>query len=198
MSEHYYSQHPHAATQRRTVTTQLRNQTLSFITDSGVFSKSGIDFGSRLLIESFREPDIQGSFLDMGCGYGPIGITLSKSFPKRRVVMADINERAVALAEENVQTNQVTAEVYQSNLFEQISGTFAAIVSNPPIRAGKRIVHQIFADAFRFLEGHGELWTVIQKKQGAPSALKALEGIFGTVEIVAKKKGYFVFCAKKD
>ncbi|GGL63493.1 class I SAM-dependent methyltransferase [Sporolactobacillus putidus] len=198
MSEHYYSQHPQAASHRQSVTLQLRGRTLTFVTDAGVFSKRGIDFGSGLLIDTFREPEIPGDILDMGCGYGPIGIALSKSFPGRQVMMADINERAVALAEENVRVNQARAKVCQSNLFEQIDGPFAAIVTNPPIRAGKKIVHQIFSDGYDFLESKGELWTVIQKKQGAPSALKALQSIFETVNVVAKKKGYFVFCAKKN
>lgn len=198
MNEHYYSQHPHTASRRQSVTAQLRGRAFTFTTDAGVFSKSGVDFGSGLLIESFHEPRVPGNILDMGCGYGPIGIALSKSFPERLVIMADINERAVALAEENIRANQARAKVYQSNLFEQIDGPFAAIVTNPPIRAGKKVVYQIFSKAYDFLESQGELWTVIQKKQGAPSALKTLQSIFGTVEAVAKKKGYYVFCAKKD
>ncbi|MDD9150511.1 methyltransferase [Sporolactobacillus sp. CQH2019] len=198
MGEHYYSQHPQAASHRRTVTVQLRSQAFTFVTDAGVFSKKGVDFGSELLIEAFREPVIPGKILDMGCGYGPIGIALSKSFPERPVMMADINERAAELAEENVRVNRVRARVCRSHLFEQIDGRFAAIVTNPPIRAGKKIVYRIFSEGYDFLESKGELWTVIQKKQGAPSALKALQSIFGTVDVVVKKKGYFVFCAKKD
>ncbi|RYM04810.1 class I SAM-dependent methyltransferase [Sporolactobacillus sp. THM7-7] len=198
MSDHYFSQNPRAASHRRTVTDQLRGIPLSFVTDSGVFSKSGIDFGSRLLIESFREPEIEGRILDVGCGYGPIGVALSKSYPARKVEMVDINERAVELAKANVSANKANAEVFQSNLFEQVDGTFAAVVTNPPIRAGKKVVYRIFADAFAYLESHGEFWAVIQKKQGAPTAFRALNDIFGKVDVVARKKGYSVFCATKD
>ncbi|SFG81316.1 16S rRNA (guanine1207-N2)-methyltransferase [Sporolactobacillus nakayamae] len=176
----------------------LRQHDFLFTTDAGVFSKNAIDFGSALLIETFREPAISGGFLDMGCGYGPIGIALSKSFPQRAVTMVDINERAVALAKKNALENQVEPVVLQSSLFEQVSGSYAVIVTNPPIRAGKQVVHQIFRDAHHYLKEKGELWTVIQKKQGAPSALKMLQSLYGRVDIAAKKKGYSIFCARKD
>lgn len=198
MSEHYYSEHPHAASDRQRLTAELRGTAFSFVTDSGVFSKKGIDFGSRLLIESFHEPEIPGKILDMGCGYGPIGISLGKAFPHRQITMADINERAVALARENARINRVDAQVFQSNQFAKVDGTFAAIVTNPPIRAGKKIVSQILAESLQFLESGGELWVVIQKKQGAPSALTLLQEIFSRVDVISRKKGYHVFCARKD
>ncbi|WP_100486457.1 class I SAM-dependent methyltransferase [Sporolactobacillus pectinivorans] len=197
MSEHYYSEHPHAASHRQITTAELRGNALSFVTDSGVFSKKGIDFGSRLLIESFREPEIPGKILDMGCGYGPIGISLGRSFPTRQVMMVDINERAVALAKENAKTNGVDVLVSQSDLYETIEETYAAIVTNPPIRAGKKIVRQILTESYQHLEPGGELWAVIQKKQGGPSALTLLQDVFGRVDVAARKKGYHVFCARK-
>ncbi|EST10621.1 class I SAM-dependent methyltransferase [Sporolactobacillus laevolacticus] len=197
MNEHYYSEHPHVESNPHFLKTTLRSLDLIFTTDAGVFSKNAIDFGSKLLIETFREPAVPGDLLDMGCGYGPIGITLAKSFPTRRVTMVDINERAVALTEKNVKDNQVEAVVFQSSLFERVSGDFAAIVTNPPIRAGKRVVQQIFTEAHQFLKSQGELWIVIQKKQGAPSALKMLQTLYGRVDVVAKKKGYYILCAKK-
>ncbi|MCQ2010633.1 class I SAM-dependent methyltransferase [Sporolactobacillus sp. STSJ-5] len=197
MAEHYYSEHPHAESKPHALNATLRQHDLIFTTDAGVFSKNAIDFGSSLLIESFREPAVLGDFLDMGCGYGPIGIALAKAFSKRKVTMVDINERAVALAKKNAAENQVAPVVLQGSLFEHVSGEFAAILTNPPIRAGKQVVHQIFKDAHRFLKENGELWTVIQKKQGAPSALKMLQTLYKRVDVVAKKKGYFIFCARK-
>lgn len=197
MNEHYYSEHPRVESNPHFLKTTLRSLDLIFTTDAGVFSKNAIDFGSKLLIETFREPAVPGDLLDMGCGYGPIGITLAKSFPTRRVTMVDINERAVALTEKNVKDNQVEAVVFQSSLFERVSGEFAAIVTNPPIRAGKRVVQQIFTEAHQFLKSQGELWIVIQKKQGAPSALKMLQTLYDRVDVVAKKKGYYILCAKK-
>ncbi|BBN97403.1 hypothetical protein St703_01080 [Sporolactobacillus terrae] len=198
LTEHYYSEHPHVKSNPHSLSATLRQHNFVFTTDAGVFSKNAIDFGSALLIETFYEPQISGAFLDMGCGYGPIGIALARDFPDRDVVMVDINERAVALAAKNAQENQVNPVVLQSSLFEKVTGDFAAIVTNPPIRAGKQVVHQIFRDAHCFLKHGGELWTVIQKKQGAPSALKMLQSLFDRVDVAAKKKGYYILCARKD
>ncbi|MFT8318397.1 MAG: class I SAM-dependent methyltransferase [Sporolactobacillus sp.] len=197
MDEHYYSEHPQSKSERHRIQASLRGSAFTFTTDAGVFSKTGIDFGTRLLIETFREPAVSGPVLDMGCGYGPIGISVSRLMADREVVMVDINDRATALARENVRINEVRARVLQSYLFEKVEGSYAAILSNPPIRAGKKVVHQIFSESHDFLLRGGEFWTVIQKKQGAPSALAALQSLFDQVEIVARKKGYYIFCAKK-
>ncbi|TCP24153.1 16S rRNA m(2)G 1207 methyltransferase [Scopulibacillus darangshiensis] len=170
---------------------------MSFLTDRGVFSKGDIDFGSRLLAETFQLPEIDGSILDVGCGYGPLGITISKAFPNREVTMIDINERAVGLAKNNAERNDAKVTVVQSDLFENVSGNYAAVITNPPIRAGKQIVHNVFSGAYSLLSDEGELWVVIQKKQGAPSALEALGEQFGEVETVVKKKGYYIIKAKK-
>ncbi|WP_010632256.1 class I SAM-dependent methyltransferase [Sporolactobacillus vineae] len=197
MSDFYFSEEPHAKSHPQQLTAELRGKTFLFTTDAGVFSKAGIDYGSRLLIETFTEPDISGSLLDIGCGYGPIGIALAASFPSRKMVMTDINQRAVRLADENAGRNHVAAEVVQGNLYEQIRGKYAAIVTNPPIRAGKAIVSRILSESVNYLDEGGELWVVIQKKQGAPSALKLLREIYGQVTVAARKKGYHVFHMKK-
>lgn len=197
MADFYFSEKPHAESHPQQLTAELRGKTFAFTTDAGVFSKGGIDFGSRLLIETFTEPEIPGNLLDMGCGYGPIGVALAASFPSRKMVMTDINQRAVSLAGGNVRENHVSAEVVQGDLYEKVTGKFAAIVTNPPIRAGKAIVHCILAESVEYLIEGGELWVVIQKKQGAPSALKLLQEVYGTVTVAARKKGYHVFQAKK-
>jgi 16S RNA G1207 methylase RsmC len=197
MGDFYFSEKPHAESHPHQLTAELRGRTFLFTTDAGVFSKSGIDFGSRLLIETFVEPVKPGSLLDIGCGYGPIGISLSASFPSRKMVMTDINERAVSLARENAVRNNLSAEVLQGDLYERIHGKFAAIVTNPPIRAGKQIVSRILTESVNYLEDGGELWAVIQKKQGAPSAFKLLQKVFGQVDVAARKKGYYVFHTKK-
>lgn len=199
MSEHYFSEKPQSKSKPKTWDYSLRGNVYTFTSDIGVFSKNEVDFGTRLLIESFEEPRIQGHILDMGCGYGPIGITLARSFPERHVIMADVNERAVKLARENAKENQVDSiEVIESDLFSQLEDdAFAAILTNPPIRAGKHIVHRIFEDSQKALLPHGELWVVIQKKQGAPSAQKKLASLFSSVDIVARRKGYYILRAVK-
>lgn len=195
MPDHYFSKQPQSKHSPITWNYQLRGKEYRFKANAGVFSKDRVDFGSRLLIEQFEEPSVSGDFLDLGCGYGPIGIALAKDFPDRRVVLADVNERAIELARENVENNRVrNAEVIHSDAFSNLSGcSFAAIVTNPPIRAGKRVVHQMFEEAYVSLVEGGTLWVVIQKKQGAPSAKEKLNSLFGEVDTVTKSKGYYLF-----
>ncbi|MBO1005423.1 class I SAM-dependent methyltransferase [Pseudogracilibacillus auburnensis] len=196
MTDHYYSRNPKVESSPTLLTTTLRNESFTFKTDQGVFSKKDIDFGSRLLIESFELPTIQGPILDIGCGYGPIGISLAKSYPDRIVHMVDVNERAIGLTKENAVVNKVpNTEVYVSDRLEGVAEKeFSAIVTNPPIRAGKRVIYDIFEKSYDHLADGGYLYIVIQKKQGAPSAKTKLAEVFeGMVETVVKDKGYFVF-----
>ncbi|WP_100374436.1 class I SAM-dependent methyltransferase [Bacillus sp. FJAT-45037] len=199
MTGHYYSKDPDVKSDERSWSFELRQKTFTFISDRGVFSKKEIDFGSRLLIESFVMPQISGPLLDVGCGYGPIGITVASIEGNREVHMVDVNERALDLAKKNATANQVTnVQVYQSDRLSEVHlQNFAAILTNPPIRAGKQVVHDIFEQAYDHLVKGGELWVVIQKKQGAPSALEKIKAIYGNVEVVNKKKGYLILCAKK-
>lgn len=198
MADHYFSNDPSSKSDRKRWEFTLRGSQFVFLSDRGVFSKNEVDFGSRLLIEAFQMPDIDGDILDVGCGYGPIGLSLAKEFRGRRVHMVDVNERALELAKENAANNNVeNIRIFQSNVYEKVDGQYAAILSNPPIRAGKHIVHEILGKAFDHLVPGGELWIVIQKKQGAPSALKKLEETFAEVEIVEKKKGYYIIKSKK-
>lgn len=200
MSEHYFSEKPEVESNRRKIECTLRNHPFAFMTDRGVFSKREVDFGTQLLIETFAAPEIPGDILDVGCGYGPIGLSIAKSEPDRMIDMIDINERAIELAELNARINNIqNVRVFQSNLFENLEGKwYAAILANPPIRAGKQVVHHIFEKSFDHLKDHGELWIVIQKKQGAPSAKQKLETLFRSVEVAERKKGYYIFKAKKD
>ncbi|WP_212925928.1 class I SAM-dependent methyltransferase [Oceanobacillus sp. J11TS1] len=199
MTEHYYSKQPQAKSSPKSWSFDLRGKTFQFKSDIGVFSKSEVDFGSRVLIEAFREPEVKGPILDVGCGYGPIGLSLASSFSDRQIFMIDVNKRAVELAKENAVINKISnTTIFQSDLYEQLNEkSFASIVTNPPIRAGKKVVHAIFEEAYDYLAEQGELWVVIQKKQGAPSAKDKMEEIFGNVEVVQKNKGYFILRAKK-
>jgi len=198
-SEHYYSKNPQSENITETKQVILNNHSFTFTMGAGVFSKKGIDFGTRLLIEHFQAPDHDGDILDLGCGYGPIGIALAHQFPSREVLMTDINERAVSLAKQNAEQNDVTnVTVMQSEGFLKIEEhIFATIVTNPPIRAGKTVVYNLFRDSKSHLVDGGELWIVIQKKQGAPSAIKYLTSIFNEVETMTRKKGYYVIRTKK-
>lgn len=200
MTEHYFSQKPQTKSSPKKWNYQLRGIDYTFVSDDGVFSKNEVDYGTRLLIERFESPEIEGGFLDLGSGYGPIGISLADCYRERHIVMAEINERALRLAEQNVAHNNIpNTELVQSDRFSNLAGrTFAAIVTNPPIRAGKKVVHQMFEESKDALLKEGSLWAVIQKKQGAPSAIQKLKDLFGDVEVVARSKGYFILKATND
>lgn len=199
MSEHYYTKNPGVKSNPNKIVADLRGQQLQFTTDSGVFSKKEVDFGSKLLIESFEEPEIEGDIVDAGCGYGPIGISLASAFSNRRFYMLDVNERAIELAMNNAIKNRVhNVTVMESDRLSAVKDKmFASVITNPPIRAGKDVVHGIFEDAHHVLKERGTLWVVIQKKQGAPSAIAKLEEMFEQVETVMKKKGYYILKAVK-
>ena len=198
MADHYYSRKPQTESAPKYWDYTLRDFRFRFKSDSGVFSKNEVDFGSRLLVETFNLPEIEGPILDVGCGYGPIGLTLAKLYPDRAVHMVDVNERALELSKENARANGVeNVVVYESDRLVGVKeDSFSAILTNPPIRAGKKTVHDIFEQSREKLAPSGELWVVIQKKQGAPSALEKLKGLFGEAEVVEKEKGYFIIRAK--
>ncbi|MFJ7729947.1 class I SAM-dependent methyltransferase [Neobacillus sp. NPDC097160] len=199
MSEHYYSRSQKVESDPKYWDYTLRNHLFRFKTDNGVFSKREVDFGSRLLIESFVMPAAEGLVLDVGCGYGPIGLAIAKANPSCTVHMVDVNERAIQLAKENASLNRITnVDIYESDRLQNVrENSFAAILTNPPIRAGKDVVHDIFEQSYEHLVPGGALWVVIQKKQGAPSALEKLKMQFSDVETIDKSKGYFIIRAKK-
>lgn len=198
MSGHYYSKKPEVNHNRQTHADSLRGNPMKFVTDAGVFSKTGVDYGSRVLVETMelQEGD---RVLDVGCGYGPIGLTAARLVGSGHVTMIDINERAVELARENTRLNGISnVTILQSDLFEAVkTERFQVILTNPPIRAGKAVVHRIFEEGYQLLQEGGSMWVVIQKKQGAPSAMDKLEAIFGEVEVVTKDKGYWILRAHK-
>jgi 16S rRNA (guanine1207-N2)-methyltransferase len=200
MSEHYYSRDPKVKSDPKEWSSILRGITLRFKTDAGVFSKGEVDFGSRLLAEAFVLSETGGAILDVGCGYGPIGLSLAASFPERSIHMVDVNERALALAAYNAGQNGIgNVKIYPSDALSAVTEVgFAAILTNPPIRAGKETVFKFYDGAFSKLGSGGELWVVIQKKQGAPSTIDRLNELFDDVETVVKKRGYYILKAKKS
>lgn len=198
LTNHYYSSRPDSKTENREIIAELRGKTLTFRTDAGVFSKKGIDFGSRLLIETAKLQE-NDHILDLGCGYGPIGIALAAYYSSITVKMVDVNKRAVHLASENARLNQVEHRVQMevSDGFSSLVGEqFDAIMCNPPIRVGKTIIYQLFEEAVKHLNPKGSLWIVIRKQQGAASAQKQLATLFSSVELIEQRKGYCILQAK--
>ena len=191
----YYDENPDAAHDLHELETVLLGQKMTFTTDAGVFSKKAIDFGSQVLLNAIHFPE-NSTLLDVGCGYGPMGLSLAK-VQGVTATLIDVNLRALALAEKNAIKNGVTADIFQSNLYTNISGLFDHIVSNPPIRAGKDVVHGVISGAYEHLREQGTLTIVIQKKQGAPSAKAKMEDVFGNAEVVKKDKGYYILRSEK-
>ncbi len=194
---HYFMNDSSLKDEQKQINMTIKDKELVFQTNSGVFSKNGIDFGTKLLLEEIKLTHDHKTILDMGCGYGPIGIFVSKTNPEAKVVMADVNLKAIELAKTNAKLNQVQVEILESDLFTNISGSFDLIITNPPIRTGKQNIFKLYEDAYETLNINGQLWLVIQKKQGALSTIKKLEELFGNCFIAAKKKGYYILYSEK-
>ncbi|RCW17957.1 methyltransferase [Streptococcus gallolyticus] len=196
MTKMYYAENPDSAHDIHELKVTLLGQLFTFLTDSGVFSKKMIDYGSQVLLNTV-DFEKGKTLLDLGCGYGPLGISLAK-VQGVQATMVDINNRAIDLAQKNAEKNGVTANIFQSNIYEKVTGTFDYIISNPPIRAGKQVVHTIIADSINYLNDGGSLTIVIQKKQGAPSAKAKMEAIFGNADILKRDKGYYILRSTKN
>ena len=191
----YYEDNRDLAHDRQELSAEFLGLHLHFFTDAGVFSKSAIDYGSRALLTAFQPAG--ETLLDVGCGYGPLGITLAKRY-NLQATLSDVNSRALDLAEENALRNELAVSLVKSDGYATIAGLFDNIVSNPPIRAGKVVVHQILSGAYEHLTPSGQLVIVIQKKQGAPSAQRKMAEVFGNCEILARDKGYYILRSQKQ
>ena len=202
MANHYYTKNPESISQQKHWTYRLKGNTLSFTSDNGVFSKNTVDFGSELLVESYDIPEQfqKASLLDIGCGYGTMGLAYGKAYPELSIEMIDVNERALVLAQENAKKNGIhNVDIHESNLYDSVKKSqYEIIISNPPIRAGKIVVHTILEKAYDYLAENGQLVIVIQTKQGAPSAQKKMEEVFGNCERIQWDKGYWILVSTKD
>ncbi|MBN1785896.1 MAG: class I SAM-dependent methyltransferase [Candidatus Methanofastidiosa archaeon] len=195
--EHYYSSHPSTDHDVEEIDEYFGNHNFHFSTDSGVFSKGKMDKGTRLLLESLP-PLTNERALDLGCGWGAIGIILSKLYPMADIHLSDINPRAVSLAKKNAKANQVSVTLHKSDMFENIELSFDMIVTNPPIRAGKETTYAMIKEGHGHLNDGGTFFSVVRTKQGAKSYGEELERVFGNAEIVNRGGGYKVFKAIKD
>ena len=191
MPEHYYTSTPTSAHEARSFRAVFAGRVLAFDTDAGVFSKQHVDPGSELLCGALPD-DLSGDVLDMGCGWGAMTVLTLARFPKLNITMADVNERALSLAVANVEKNHMQARAVLSDGFERIEGVFDAVITNPPIRAGKAVIYKMFEDAKAHLKPGGMLVLVIRKQQGAPSALKFLKTLYRKAEVIARDGGYWI------
>ncbi len=173
------------------------HEDFKFKSDSGVFSKSEIDYGSIALLKVVAKQKLTNKVLDLGCGYGTIGIIIKRLHPMIDVDMVDINDKAIALSKENCSTNKCDNNVFVSNGFENIKEMYDFIITNPPIRTGKEVIYKMFEDSKQHLNVGGYLYLVIRKSHGANSAVNKLIEIYGNCEVVAKDKGFYILRSKQ-
>lgn len=194
MSEQYYTADPTCASRPAACALSWRGKSIRFTTDAGVFSRGEVDKGTQLLLDAL--PDLAGRVLDLGCGWGAIGVTVGKAYPACQVTMADVNHRALSLAQKNAEDNGVSLRCLESDgMAALMNETFDVVITNPPIRAGKQVIYKMFADIVPCLAPGGALYLVIRKQQGAESCMKYLRTLYGQVEKLSKSDGFWVLKA---
>ena len=191
---HYFTKNSNLKSEENLIHILFKNKKYSFYVDNGVFSKKGLDFGTRSLLESLDLENMHGNILDFGCGYGPIGVIVADN-TDAKINMIDINDRAIHLSNKNIVLNKVqNATVFESDMYENINDTYDYIITNPPIRIGKQNLYKILFDAKKYLKKNGELLLVVNKNQGAKSLVKDLSKTYD-VEVINKNKSFFIIKA---
>ncbi len=177
---------------------EIYQRKFSLKTDLGVFSKDKIDEGTYAFLKVLIPLQLHGRILDVGCGYGALGLTLASFMPETQFVLSDVNERALNLTKSNIQSLKLmNVTCLQSDIYQNIEGLFNAIVINPPIRAGKKVIYQMFKGAYDYLVDGGSLFIVIRKSHGAFSARDYIESIYGNCTLLKRDKGYYIYQANK-
>ena len=195
--DHYFTNNENLKSEIKEIKYAYNSNDFIFLSDNGVFSKEHIDFGSRLLVDTFMKSKPQyGSILDIGCGYGYIGITVGKLLSSN-VTLADVNKRALHLSKMNLERNHVTGKIIESNAYDSIDDRYDYIITNPPVRAGKKVLLDILIGAKDHLNEGGTLWYVLRKDQGAKSIAKELNKHY-KIDLVEKSKGFYIFCCNKS
>ena len=197
---HYYENDQNLASKESLISFTINDKSFNLVTDNGVFSKSRLDEGSYILLKTILPLDLGDYILDLGCGYGPIGLTIATFKEKARVDLADINRRALALCEKNAKSLGVSdrVQIIESDIYSNITNRYHSIVVNPPIRAGKKVTYTMYEGAKQYLIDGGSLYIVIRKAQGALSAAKYIEELFGNIELLERAKGYHIYRAVKN
>ena len=197
----YYFSNDYTKSNKKQFKYNFNNVEFVFNTDDNVFSKDEIDFGSQFLCSTIlKDTELTGKALDIGCGYGTIAIFLSK-FSNCNFVACDVNERAVNLAKENAQANGLQSKIITlvSDVCDEVKeNDFDYVVSNPPIRAGNKVLDKFFNQSYQKLKQGGVSYWVFRKQQGAETYTKKLNAIYGNSEVVDKKKSFWVVKCVKE
>lgn len=195
---HYYQNDPLLASKEDIISFEIAGIKISLYSDNGVFSKGKLDEGTRILLKSVLSLPLEGKILDLGCAIGTIGLTILKKFDNVSVTCSDVNLRALELAKHNAVMLGVDQRIniVESDVFSNIDEKeFDYIITNPPIRAGKRITYKMYEESIKHLKSGGSLFVVIRKAQGASSASKYIKEIFGNIVLVNREKGYHIYQA---
>lgn len=189
---HYYTDNNNLASNKREFDYYFDSEVFRFTTDNGVFSKKNIDYGSYILIKTIYKLNLGNSLLDLGSGYGPIGIILKRFNPNVEIEMVDVNSRATELAKLNCQSNKTDIKVHLCENILKLNNNFDTITLNPPIRAGKKVIYDLYDKSKEKLNEGGHLYIVIRKAQGANSSISKLETLFNKVVVINKDSGYYI------
>lgn len=188
----YFEENQPLKNEKKLITIKFKDKYYKLYTNNGIFSKDKFDYGSKLLLEMLTKKELSGKILDLGCGYGVIGIILATTFPQITVDMIDITDRAISLSKENANNLNINnINIFKSNIYENIISKYDYIITNPPIRAGKDIIRKFLIGAKEHLDKKGELWFVMRKDHGAKSIIKELENYY-LVSIEEKSKGFYI------
>ena len=197
---HYFQDDPNLASNYKKISFEVNGITMNLLTDNGVFSKNKVDEGSLAFLKVLLPLELGKNILDLGCGYGTIGLTLAIAKKEARVTLADVNARALNMCKKNAEALNLSQRVtiLQSDIYEKIEGPYDSIVVNPPIRARKAVTYRMYEEAKQYLIDGGSLFIVIRKAQGAESAAKYIESIFGNIKMLDRHKGYHIYQAVKS
>lgn len=197
---HYFKYDPNLESNKKEITYTFKDTFVKLNSDLGVFSKERVDFGTNTLLNSLSDEMLKDvkNILDVGCGYGIMGICLAKRYLEKTVSMIDVNQRCIDLTNENIKMNKLAnAKAYLSDLYSNVNDSFDMIISNPPIRAGKSVVNKVVEEGYNRLVNNGFIIVVIQKKQGAPSLMNKMMEVFGNCDVINKDKGYFILKSER-
>lgn len=187
----YFDNDKNIKSEKRLIKFIFDNKEFSMYSDNGVFSKDRFDYGTRVLLENIDIHSLCGAVLDLGCGTGVVGLILGTLNKNISIDMVDINERAIKLARDNVNLNNLNNNIFISDVYSSVKDKYDYIITNPPIRAGKEVVRSFLLGARDYLNDNGNLYFVMRKDHGVKSMIKELEEVY-QVEVLDKDKGFYI------
>ena len=192
----YFDNDKNIKSEKKLIKFNFNDREFSLYSDNGVFSKDRFDYGTRVLLNNIDICNLSGNVLDLGCGIGVVGVILGIFNKNINIDMVDVNERAIDLVKSNLLLNKVNANVFISNVYDNVKKKYNYIITNPPIRAGKDVIRKFLLGGYDYLEDNGKLYFVMRKEHGVKSIIKELEDIYN-VKIIDKDKGFYVVELKK-